>query len=69
MTQTEKIRNYMEKYGGITPLEAMREFGCMRLAARISEMVKAGEKITKTTVTDKNRFGETVRFARYTKAV
>lgn len=67
MTQCEKIRTYLNDHGSITPLDAMREFGCMRLASRISEMIKAGEKITKVTVKDKNRYGETVHYAKYIK--
>lgn len=69
MTQRDKIRKYLDEHGSITPLDAMREFGIMRLASRISEMVKSGEKITKTTVRDKNRYGETVHYAKYTKVV
>ena len=69
MTQCERIRQYMEDFGGITALEAMRDLGIMRLASRISEMVQAGERITKETVTSKNRYGETTRYARYKKGV
>ena len=69
MTQRDKIRKYLDEHGSITPLDAMREFGIMRLASRISEMVKAGEKITKTIVSDKNRYGDTVHYAKYTKVV
>lgn len=65
MTQNEKIRMYMRDHGSITPMDAMREFGIMRLASRISEMRKDGESITKTTVKDKNRYGDTVHYAKY----
>ena len=68
MTQREKISNYLDKYGSITPLDAMRDLGVMRLAARIGEMKQRGEKIITTTATAKNRDGETVYFARYTRA-
>ena len=34
---------------GITALDALREEGCLRLAARIDELKKAGLTITKTT--------------------
>lgn len=65
MTQRDKIRNYMKAYGGITPLDAMKDLGIMRLASRISEMVKDGEPITRSIVSDKNRDGETVHYAKY----
>ena len=67
-TQTEKIRKYMLENGSITAVDAMREFGCMRLAARIDEMIKGGEDIRKTMVADRNRYGEKVHYARYSLA-
>lgn len=33
MTQCEKILKYIDENGSITPLDALREFGCMRLAS------------------------------------
>lgn len=40
MTQTEDILRTLKRAGesGITPREAMQWFGCMRLAARISDI-------------------------------
>ena len=67
-TQREKISNYLDKYGSITPLEAIRDLGVMRLAARINEMINDGERIVKTTEKAKNRDGETVYFARYARS-
>jgi len=69
MTQKERISKYLDDFGSITSLEAMRDLGIMRLASRISEMVRDGERITKETVTGKNRYGETTHYARYKKAV
>ena len=68
MTQTQKIRKYMIEHGSITAVDAMREFGCMRLAARIGELIEGGEQIRKTMVADRNRYGETVHYARYSLA-
>lgn len=65
MTQNEKILQYIEQEGSITPLDALREFSCMRLASRISELKKEGYPIKKEMETAKNKFGEPVRFARY----
>ena len=45
MTQAEKIMQYLEKYGSITAAEAMKEYGVMRLASRISELKKDGVPI------------------------
>jgi len=67
-TQREKISDYLDRHGSITPIEAMRDLGVMRLAARINEMINDGEKIIKTTEKAKNRDGETVYFARYARS-
>ena len=65
VTQCEKIIRYMELEGGITPLDALREFGCMRLVSRISDLKRQGYVITKEFETAKNKAGEPVRYARY----
>lgn len=64
-TQCNKILDYMEREGSITPLEALREFGCMRLASRITDLKRKGYIIHKEMETAKNRDGEPVRYARY----
>lgn len=38
MTQTEKVLRHMKRFGSITPLEAMEEYGIMRLGARIWDL-------------------------------
>lgn len=65
MTQCEKILRYMEETGGITPMDAIEHFGCLRLAARIADLKAQGVPIKTETVKRKNRFGEPVSFARY----
>lgn len=42
MSQEEKIYRYMKEHGGITPMEAMEHFRCMRLGARIFDMREKG---------------------------
>lgn len=66
MTQTEKILAYIRENGSITPLDALREFGCMRLASRVTDLKRAGYEISRVMETSKNRNGEAVRYARYT---
>ena len=65
MTQSEMILRYMHENGSITPLDAMREFGCMRLGARIYDLKQAGTRIITESQTEKNRYGKSVTFARY----
>lgn len=65
MTQKERIRKYLDDFGSITPLEALRDLGIMRLGARIWEMIREGEPIIRETETSQNRYGQTTRYARY----
>ena len=66
LTQCDKILQYIEEKGSITPLDALREFGCMRLASRMCDIKKMGYPVRRTMEVSKNRYGEPVRFAKYT---
>lgn len=63
--QTQRVLDYMNQHGGITPLDAMRELGVMRLAARISDLRKEGYCIVSSREAVKNRFEETIYVKRY----
>lgn len=65
MTQTEKILRHLKEYGTITPMEAMQEYGIMRLASRITDLRKSGYAINTNLVNGYNRFGEKTRYASY----
>lgn len=65
MTHTEKIKRHLETYGSITPMDAIMDYGIMRLGARIFELKKSGVDIKTRIVKGKNRFGETTHFAEY----
>lgn len=65
MTQTERILNHLDKYGSITALEAMNEYGIMRLASRISDLKRKGYNIKSENVTVKNRFDEKCVIKKY----
>ena len=65
MTQTQRILMYLRDTGSITAMDAIREFSCTRLAARIGDLRKAGYKISKVTERSRNRYGEPVNYARY----
>lgn len=45
MTQCDRILRHMKDYGSIDPMEAIRDYGCMRLSARISDLKDRGYKI------------------------
>lgn len=65
MTQNEMILNHLKMFGNITPMTAIEEYGCMRLAARISDLKERGHNIRTKMISRKNRFGKTVSFAEY----
>lgn len=60
MSISTKLENWLMKGHGITPLQALQKWGCMRLSARIKELRDAGFPII-TEVAKKG--GKT--FARY----
>lgn len=69
MTQHEAIRQYINDYGSITPIEAFNDLGITKLATRISEMRKRGEEFKVERVEHTNRYGQTKKFCRYSKEV
>lgn len=65
MSDKERILKFMEKHGSITPWEAITEFGCTRLGARIWDLKRDGHNIIATMETSTDRFGDVTRYARY----
>ena len=47
-THNQLIRQRLIEGGSITGLEALRDFGCYRLASRISDLRREGLEIEKT---------------------
>lgn len=64
-TQCQMILRYMEDYGEITPIDAIREFSCLRLGARIWDLKHAGHNIKSELVSSKNVYGHTVHYSKY----
>lgn len=64
-TQAQRVLDYIEQFGSITQLEALRDLGVMRLASRISELRKQGLPIESDVETVKNRFEEKTYIKRY----
>jgi hypothetical protein len=62
ISHTKLILAHLENEGPITPLEALQEYGCFRLGARIWDLRQAGHRIVRDWVTIRD--GEK-RFARY----
>ena len=65
ITQNELILEYLDQFGSITPLEAMRDLGVMRLSARIADLKADGYSIVTDMVAVPNRYGRKSHVARY----
>ncbi len=61
MSQEHQILRYLQRGHGITPLEALRMFGCFRLGGRIYDLRRKGHRIEKRMVGGGGR----KRWARY----
>lgn len=66
-TQKDLILNYIVQFGSITPMEAFFDLSITKLATRISELRKEGWDFDIDTEQKTNRYGKTVRYAKYSK--
>lgn len=64
-SQSDRILEWMKSGKSITALEALREFGCFRLAARINDLKNDGHCISSEPFSYTNSFGETKTIAKY----
>ena len=69
MKQTGLVLKYMEDFGSITPLDAVKDLGIMCLAERIRDLRKSGVKIASTPESGINRYGKTTHYTRYSLEV
>lgn len=65
MTQCERILRHLRDFGSITSLEAIAEYGILRLASRISDLKRQGYRIISSTEAGKNRYGEITHYSVY----
>lgn len=64
-SQCEMILKYLQDFGSITPIDALREFGCMRLSARISDLKLKGVPIRSERCKSLGKYGNIVSYSRY----
>ena len=67
MNQCQRIIRHLDDFGSITSLEAMSDYGIMRLASRISDLRRRGYSITSEMVEGRNRYGEKTFYKKYSK--
>lgn len=60
--QLEQVREHLITHRTITPIQALEQYGCYRLAARICDLRKEGLQIV-TSVKNKSKVE---RYAKYT---
>ena len=66
-SQNKMILHHLQTHKrGITPIQALEKYGCLRLSGRIHDLRSMGYAIETHPEEKKNRFGKTVRYARYT---
>ena len=56
MTQKERVLKYIEDFGSISGLEAIKDIGVMHLPSAIRDLAKDGVPIERTTESAKNRY-------------
>lgn len=64
-SQKQMVLDYIREFGSITQLDAFKDLGVTRLAAKIFELKKDGHDIHTEREHGKNRFGHATRYARY----
>lgn len=65
MTHCEQVLAYLKTGRDITPLEALANFGCLRLGARIFDLKARGYNISRRMVEVPTRHGTLARVASY----
>ena len=65
LTQKERIIRHLKDKGTLTSLEAMQEYGIMRLTSRVCELKDQGYLIRSEFVSSTNRYNEAVSFSKY----
>ena len=68
MNQKSMIIDYIARNGSITPMQAIYELGCTKLATRIGELTAEGYRFTKEFVRSTNRYGKPCSFMKYSMA-
>lgn len=63
--QKIKILTHLYNNKTINPHEALRLYGCMRLASRVSDLKKEGYPIKSKKVTYRDEFGDLISYAEY----
>ena len=64
-TQNQVVMAHLRTRGKLTPVQAMTNYGIMRLAARVEELRRLGWDIETEMVVNNDGAGGSTRYARY----
>lgn len=65
VSQKQMVLDYIREFGSITPVDAFKDLGITRLAAVVFLLRDDGHDIHKEREHAYNRYGQKVRYARY----
>lgn len=65
MTQEERVINYINEFGSITPLDAFRDLGITKLATVVSRLKRFGYIFYQHYDYSINRYGDMCHYMRY----
>ncbi len=65
VSQKKAVLAHLKQYGRITPLEALRLYGCYRLSSVVYRLRNDGHKITTAYRAGVGKLGEAVNYAEY----
>lgn len=65
LSQCDMVIKYINDFGSITTLQAFHDLGITRLASRIHDLKKRGYCFARETMESQNRYGQPVRYIRY----
>jgi hypothetical protein len=66
ITNKQRVLDAMRGHGSISPWYAINTLGNTRLAASIFDLKKDGHEISTEIVKGKNKFGDDIKYAKYT---
>lgn len=64
-SQIDRILAVLESGGTLTALDALEDFGCSRLASRITDIKRRGYPVASRMVQRRNRYGRLCLVAEY----
>jgi len=57
-TQCERLLEYLMEGGRISPLDSVQKLSIMRLASRVSDLIKQGHEVKKGWIEGENKYGK-----------